>query len=82
MNESTDNIKKIVIQVDIHNNKTVVSQATDPWMDMALVMEGLAVVIGQAAKYKEMPIREVIAYAKGYLENAALGVETSLESLD
>lgn len=70
---------EIIIRVDDEKNETRVSQGSNPWMDLAIVAEGLATIIPLAARYKEKTFNEILEYTKNYLDKAARGYETHIE---
>ena len=66
-------IYQITIQVDtsVTPNRTMVSRCEDEWFDIALVLEGLGVLIPMVAKATGKSKEDVVAYVKDYIDKVA-----------
>ena len=62
------NSETVVIGVNIYENRTYVAGSGNSWHDLALVLEGLGVVMQQAAKQQGWTMEEMAIYVHEYLE--------------
>jgi len=60
--------ENVVIGVNRSEGRTYVAGSNNPWYDLALVLEGLGVVMKTAAKFTNQTDEEMARYVHEYLE--------------
>ncbi len=70
---------KLQIEVDTETNEVRISQAVNPWADLAFICEALAVMVSLAAKYKEHTFEDTLVYTHQYLDASAVDYKSHQE---